>query len=41
MNEKLVQATVASLGYLENGVYFPEPDCLGKYLLNIQLFFYF
>ncbi|KAI1726545.1 timeless protein domain-containing protein [Ditylenchus destructor] len=27
MIEKLVQATISSLGYLENGVYFREPDC--------------
>lgn len=27
--EKVVQATVASLGYLENGIYSPEPDCFG------------
>ncbi|KAI6231590.1 TIMELESS domain-containing protein [Aphelenchoides besseyi] len=25
--EKIVQATASSLGYLENGVYFAEPDC--------------
>lgn len=28
--EKVIQATVASLGYLENGVYFAEPDCFGN-----------
>ncbi|KAI1733015.1 timeless protein [Ditylenchus destructor] len=27
MIDKLVQATISSLGYLENGVYFREPDC--------------
>uniref|UniRef100_A0A915DZF1 Timeless N-terminal domain-containing protein n=1 Tax=Ditylenchus dipsaci TaxID=166011 RepID=A0A915DZF1_9BILA len=27
MVEKLVQATISSLGYLEDGVYFREPDC--------------
>ncbi|KAI6171519.1 TIMELESS domain-containing protein [Aphelenchoides bicaudatus] len=28
MFEKLIQATISSLGYLENNTYFPEPDCL-------------
>jgi hypothetical protein len=30
MLEKLVQVTVSSLGYLQESVYYPEPDCIGK-----------
>ncbi|VDK31836.1 unnamed protein product [Gongylonema pulchrum] len=25
--EAVVQATISALGYLESGVYYPEPDC--------------
>lgn len=41
--EKLVQSTISSLGYLEKGVYFKEPDCFGIFLtvLKFLVFNYF
>lgn len=30
--ENVVQSTISSLGYFEDGVYFREPDCFGKLL---------
>jgi hypothetical protein len=27
--DAVVQATISALGYLENGVYYREPDCFG------------
>lgn len=32
--EAFVQGSISTLGYLEDGVYFREPDCYGSWTLN-------
>lgn len=36
--ERIIQATINALGFLENGVYYPEPDCFG--MLSGKEFFW-
>lgn len=37
--EKVIQALISNIGYLEDGIYHCEPDCFGKlHLLFVNLF---
>lgn len=36
--ERIIQATINALGFLEDGIYYPEPDCFGIILEKIIFF---